>query len=60
MDGARRPAALLLDEPTTSLDVSHQVGMLQGLRELATEGSAVMAVLRSGRPLAYGSSAVAQ
>jgi ABC-type hemin transport system ATPase subunit len=51
---------LLLDELTTSLDVSHQVGMLQGLRELATEGSAVMAVLRSGRPLAYGSSAVAQ
>ena len=74
LDGAQRPAALLLDEPTASLDVSHRVGLLRGLRELAAKGSVVMAVqhdlneaafvaervavLRSGRLLACGPPAV--
>lgn len=53
LDRARRPTALLLDEPTGSLDVSHQVGLLRGLRELAAEGSAIMVVLHNLNEAAF-------
>jgi iron complex transport system ATP-binding protein len=36
---AQEPAALLLDEPTTFLDLRHQVDLLQLLRRLAREQS---------------------
>ena len=36
---AQEPAALLLDEPTTFLDLRHQVELLQRLRRLARERS---------------------
>ena len=38
-------AALLLDEPTSSLDIAHQHGMLSLARSLAGEGLTVVAVL---------------
>ena len=59
LDGAQRPAALLLDEPTASLDVSHRVGLLRGLRALAAEGSAVMAVLHDLNEAAFVADRVA-
>lgn len=42
---AGAPAALLLDEPVSSLDPSHQHELLDGARRLARDGHAVMAVL---------------
>nr|WP_246527118.1 heme ABC transporter ATP-binding protein [Plastoroseomonas hellenica] len=70
LDGAARPAALLLDEPTASLDVAHAAALLRALRALAAEGIAVLAVmhdlneahfvadrvlvLSEGRPVALG------
>lgn len=45
IDGAQRPAALLLDEPTASLDAAHRAGLLRLLRGLAAEGLAVLAIL---------------
>ncbi|UFN49913.1 heme ABC transporter ATP-binding protein [Roseomonas sp. OT10] len=45
LDGAARPAALLLDEPTASLDVRHRAALLRTLRGLAGEGMAVLVVL---------------
>jgi iron complex transport system ATP-binding protein len=70
LDGAVRPAALLLDEPTASLDVAHAAALLRALRALAAEGIAVLAVLHDlnearfvadrvlvlseGRPVALG------
>jgi iron complex transport system ATP-binding protein len=44
IDGVRS-AALLLDEPTASLDLSHQHRVLQVARRLAEAGAAVIAVL---------------
>ncbi len=44
IDGVRS-AALLLDEPTASLDLSHQHRVLQVARRLAEAGAAVVAVL---------------
>lgn len=44
IDGVRAPA-LLLDEPTASLDLSHQHRVLQTARRLAEAGAAVVAVL---------------
>ena len=38
-------AALLLDEPTSSLDIAHQHGMLALARRLAGDGLTVVAVL---------------
>jgi len=40
---AQSPAALLLDEPTTFLDLEHQVSIYRLLRELASKGMLVVA-----------------
>lgn len=45
LDGPHRPAALLLDEPTASLDVCHRGSLLSELRGLASNGLAVLVVL---------------
>ncbi len=45
LDGAAGPAALLLDEPTASLDVRHASGLLSVLRRLAGQGLAILVVL---------------
>lgn len=66
-----RPACLLLDEPTASLDMVHQLAVMSAARRLARRGLAVMAVLHDlnlaslfaddvavmsgGRIVAYGS-----
>ncbi len=42
---ARGPALLLLDEPTSSLDLAHQRLVLGRIRHLATCGNAVLTVL---------------
>ncbi|MDW3204249.1 MAG: heme ABC transporter ATP-binding protein [Alphaproteobacteria bacterium] len=39
------PRFLLLDEPTASLDLTHQAAILHTVRELAAEGIGVLAVL---------------
>lgn len=44
-DGPAGPRALLLDEPTASLDIAHQQSILQCARGLARAGHAVVAVL---------------
>jgi iron complex transport system ATP-binding protein len=44
-DGAPRPGLLLLDEPTSNLDVAHQHAALAMAREQARAGAAVLAVL---------------
>jgi len=41
---AQQPEVLLLDEPTTFLDVKHQIGAYSLLRQLARKGIAVIAV----------------
>jgi iron complex transport system ATP-binding protein len=40
-----RPAAILLDEPVSSLDPAHQHSLLGEARELAREGHGVLAIL---------------
>lgn len=42
---AQAPSALLLDEPTASLDLSNQIRLLHALRCLADQGLAVLAIL---------------
>jgi iron complex transport system ATP-binding protein len=42
---AQDAAIVLLDEPTTYLDISHQVELLDLMRELAAEGKTVITVL---------------
>ncbi|WP_138471603.1 ATP-binding cassette domain-containing protein [Poseidonocella sp. HB161398] len=42
---AQRTPIVLLDEPTTYLDIAHQVEVLELCRELAAEGRTVVAVL---------------
>jgi iron complex transport system ATP-binding protein len=42
---AQRPKVLLLDEPTSFLDISHQVEIMHLLRRLHGEGMTVVAVL---------------
>ncbi|WP_315834125.1 heme ABC transporter ATP-binding protein [Bradyrhizobium prioriisuperbiae] len=39
------PGALLLDEPTSSLDLRHQINLLESARRRAGRGTAVIAVL---------------
>lgn len=41
---AQEPTILLLDEPTTGLDLSHQVAFFSLLRELAEKGMAIVVV----------------
>ncbi len=41
---AQEPEVLLLDEPTTFLDLKHQLGLYDLLRKLARQGKAVVAV----------------
>ncbi|WP_159999309.1 heme ABC transporter ATP-binding protein [Roseomonas sp. 18066] len=45
LEAMPRPAALLLDEPTASLDPGHRASLLRLLRILAAEGVAVAIVL---------------
>jgi len=42
---AQQPRVLLLDEPTSFLDIAHQVEVMQLLRRLNTEGMTVVSVL---------------
>jgi iron complex transport system ATP-binding protein len=42
---AQQPRVLLLDEPTSFLDIAHQVEVMQLLRRLNSEGMTVVAVL---------------
>lgn len=41
---AQSPAALLLDEPTASLDVRHEMSIFELLRELAAEGVTIVLI----------------
>lgn len=41
----QRPAFLLLDEPTASLDLRHQMDIIQLLKKLARQGVTIVAVL---------------
>jgi ABC-type hemin transport system ATPase subunit/CubicO group peptidase (beta-lactamase class C family) len=59
LDGAPRPAALLLDEPTASLDVRHAALLLRLLRRLAAEGLAVLVVLHDLNEAAFVADRVA-
>jgi iron complex transport system ATP-binding protein len=59
LDGAPRPAALLLDEPTASLDVRHVGGLLALLRRLAADGLAVLVVLHDLNEAAFVADRVA-
>ena len=42
---AQEPRVLLLDEPTTSLDLRHQLDVMRLLRRLSAEGMAIIVVL---------------
>ena len=42
---AQEPAALLLDEPTASLDINHQIRVLGLVEELVSEGRAALAAI---------------
>ena len=59
LHGAARPAALLLDEPTASLDVRHAAALLALLRRLAADGLAVMVVLHDLNEAAFVADRVA-
>lgn len=59
LDGAARPSALLLDEPTSSLDVRHRAALLHLLRRLAGEGLAVLVVLHDLNEAAFVADRVA-
>ncbi len=43
---------ILLDEPTTYLDISHQLGLMQTLRKLADNGKGIVAVMHD-LPMAF-------
>lgn len=59
LDGAEAPAALLLDEPTASLDAGHRGQLLRLLRRLAAQGAAVLAVLHDLNEAAFVADRVA-
>jgi len=46
---AQQPRFLLLDEPTSNLDIGHQLQLMELLAELAAEGVAVLAVMHDLR-----------
>ena len=45
LEGTEGPRALLLDEPTSSLDLAHQHMVLEAARSLSAEGVGVLAIL---------------
>ena len=45
VDKAAGPRALLLDEPTSSLDIGHQISVLEVARDFARAGGVVLAIL---------------
>lgn len=53
LSGAERPAALLLDEPTASLDVRRRAALLQGVHGLANGGTAVPMMLHDLNETAF-------
>jgi iron complex transport system ATP-binding protein len=60
LDGAEAPPALLLDEPTASLDAAHRAALLGTLRRLAAaEGAAVLVVLHDLNEAAFVADRVA-
>ena len=59
LEGAARPAALLLDEPTASLDVRHVGTVLRLLRRLAADGLAVLVILHDLHEAAFVADRVA-
>lgn len=59
IDGAEAPAALLLDEPTASLDAAHRAALLTTLRALAAAGVAVLVVLHDLNEAAFVADRVA-
>jgi len=59
LDGADQPAALLLDEPTASLDVRHVASLLRLVRRLAQGGLAVLVVLHDLNEAAFVADRVA-
>jgi iron complex transport system ATP-binding protein len=59
LHGAPRPAALLLDEPTASLDARHGAAVLALLRRLARDGLAVLVVLHDLNEAAFAADRVA-
>lgn len=59
LHGAPRPAALLLDEPTASLDARHRVELLGLLRRLAAQGFAILVVLHDLNEAAFVADRVA-
>ncbi|MBY0334223.1 MAG: heme ABC transporter ATP-binding protein [Acetobacteraceae bacterium] len=59
LDGAEPPTALLLDEPTASLDAAHRAGLLVTLRGLAAAGTAVLVVLHDLNEAAFVADRVA-
>ena len=46
---AQQPRFLLLDEPTSNLDIGHQLQLMDSLSHLAAEGVAVLAVMHDLR-----------
>jgi iron complex transport system ATP-binding protein len=44
-DDRFRPGLLLLDEPTSSLDLKHQLSLLEAVRNVAAAGNAVIVVI---------------
>ncbi|MBU8537626.1 heme ABC transporter ATP-binding protein [Falsiroseomonas tokyonensis] len=59
LDGAAMPAALLLDEPTASLDAGHRASLLRLLKRLARRGLAVLVVLHDLQEAAFVADRVA-
>jgi iron complex transport system ATP-binding protein len=59
LDGAEHPSALLLDEPTASLDVRHAALLLRLVRRLASQGLAVLVVLHDLNEAAFVADRVA-
>ncbi|MFT0861345.1 heme ABC transporter ATP-binding protein [Ancylobacter sp. G4_0304] len=45
LEGAERPGYLLLDEPTSNLDLAHQLLVVRLMREVAASGVGALAVL---------------